>query len=463
MSYTREQMRAIFFPDSVAVVGAPRSFKPGLVFLQALLDPGFKGKVYPINPNADEILGLKAYPDVSKVPDGIDLAIILVGVEQLMEVIRKCAQKRVKAAIVFTSGFGETGETEGFDRERDMVAAAAEGGLRLVGPNCMGVYCPGSGLAFFPSMPTTSGRLSFVSQSGSMGAFVSLMAGLRGMDICKVVSIGNECDLSSGDFIDYLADDEETRIITAYLEGTRNGRDLIRAIRKASEKKPVVIWKSGTTKAGARAVASHTGSLAGSDEIWDSALRQAGAIRAQSVEDMIDIATAFHYMPEAKGRRMAIISGPGGPAVAAADALERCGLGLSELSRESVAKMSEFVPLAGASLRNPVDLGVAPWGIISLYPDTLKVADEDDNVDAVLLIGGGLNPSGQQEYLDMMVELKPHIRKPCMLISMAGFVGDTEFTERMQSAGYPLFTAPEKALAAYSKVVAYNEWKEKNL
>jgi len=296
-----------------------------------------------------------------------------------------------------------------------------------------------------------------------MGAFVSLMAGLRGMDICKVVSIGNECDLSSGDFIDYLADDEETRIITAYLEGTRNGRDLIRAIRKASEKKPVVIWKSGTTKAGARAVASHTGSLAGSDEIWDSALRQAGAIRAQSVEDMIDIATAFHYMPEAKGRRMAIISGPGGPAVAAADALERCGLGLSELSRESVAKMSEFVPLAGASLRNPVDLGVAPWGIISLYPDTLKVADEDDNVDAVLLIGGGLNPSGQQEYLDMMVELKPHIRKPCMLISMAGFVGDTEFTERMQSAGYPLFTAPEKALAAYSKVVAYNEWKEKNL
>ena len=461
MSYTLEQMRAIFTPRTVAVVGAPRSFKPGLVFLQALLDPGFKGDVFPINPQADEILGLKAYPSVSAVPAEIDLAIVLVGIEQLQHVIDDCVQKKVKAAIVFTSGFGETGDAAGLERERHMVAAARAGDLRLVGPNCMGVYCPESGLGFFPTMPATQGTLAFVSQSGSMGAFVTLMATLKGMSLSKVISIGNESDLSSSDFIDYLADDDKTRIITGYLEGTRDGRTLLQTLKKASLKKPVIIWKSGATAAGARAVASHTGSLAGSDAVWDSVFRQTGVIRAQSVEEMIDIATAFHYMPETTGRRMTIISGPGGPAVAAADALERGGLQLAELTKKSIEELSTFVPLAGASLRNPVDLGVAPWGIITLYPDTLKVVDKDENVDATLLIGGGLTPSGQEEYLELMVNLKPSLTKPCMLISMAGFVGDTEFCNKLQAAGYPLYTSPEKAISAYSKVVEYYEWRSK--
>jgi len=461
MSYTPEQMQAIFTPKSVAVVGVPRTPKPGLVFLQAQLDPGFKGKVFPINPHADEILGLKTYPGVSAVPEDIDLAIVLVGVKQISDVVKDCVQKKVKAAIIFTSGFGETGEPGGFEREREMVAAARAGNLRLVGPNCMGVYCPESGLAFFPSMPTTSGTLAFVSQSGSMGAFVSLMATLRGMNISKVISIGNECDLSSTDFIDYLANDERTSIITAYLEGTRDGRALLQALKSASRKKPVIIWKSGTTSAGARAVASHTGSLAGSNEIWDSMFKQSGVIRAEGVEQMIDTATAFHFMPDAVGRRLAIISGPGGPAVAAADALDRGGMRLATLTDATIRELKTFIPQAGASFRNPVDLGVAPWGIISLYPDTLSAVDKDENVDATMVIGGGLTPSHQQEYLDLMVKLRPSLKKPCILISMAGFVGDTEFCNTLQSAGYPLFTAPEKALAAYSSVVAYNKWKKK--
>lgn len=461
MSYDPEQMRAIFAPRSIAVAGAPRGFKPGTVFLQALLDPGFKGKVFPINPNADEILGLKAYPSVSAVPEEVDLAIVLVGVERLMEVIEDCARKKVKAAIVFTSGFTETGDRAGLEREREMVAAASAGGLRLVGPNCMGVYCPESGLAFFPAMPSAQGTMAFVSQSGSLSAFVVAMATFRGLSLSKVVSIGNECDLSSADFIDYLADDDNTKIITAYLEGTRDGRALLRALKKASLKKPVILWKSGSTQVGARAVASHTGSLAGSDVVWDAALRQTGVIRAHGIEEMIDIATAFHYMPESTGRRVVIISGPGGPAVAAADALERGGLRLADLAEGSVEKLRTFVPPAGASLRNPLDLGVATWGMISLYSDTLKIADGDDGVDATLLIGGGLTPSGQQEYLDLMVDLKPRLTKPCMLISMTSFSGDTEFSSKLQNAGYPLFTAPEKAIAAYSKVVGYCEWRKR--
>ncbi len=460
MTYTPEQMQAIFLPSTVAVVGAPRSPKPGLVFLQALLDPGFKGRVFPVNPMADEILGMKAYPSVSAIPDELDLAIVLVGIKQLQGVIEDCVRKGVKAAIIFTSGFGETGDPVGFEREREMVSAARVGNLRLVGPNCMGVYCPESGLAFFPTMPSTEGSLSFVSQSGSMGAFVVLMATLKGMSLSKIVSIGNECDLASHDFIDYLAGDDKTKIITAYLEGTRDGRALLSALKKASLKKPVIIWKSGSTTAGARAVASHTGSLAGSDEVWDSAFRQAGVIRVEGVEEMIDVATAFHYLPETTGRRLAIVSGPGGPAVAASDALDRDGLELSRLTQQTVEKLGTFIPAAGASLRNPIDLGVAPWGIISLYPDTLKAVDKDENVDATLLIGGGLTPALQEEYLDLMTGLKSSLTKPCMLISMAGFVGDTEFCNRLQSAGYPLFTSPEKAISAYSKVVNYYEWRK---
>jgi acyl-CoA synthetase (NDP forming) len=461
MSYTLEQMQAIFVPRTVAVVGAPRSFKPGLVFLQALLDPGFKGDVFPINPQADEILGLKAYPSVSAVPCEVDLAIVLVGIEQLMDVVADCVRKKVKAAIVFTSGFGETGDPAGLERERAMVEAARAGGLRLVGPNCMGVYCPESGLGFFPTMPATQGSLAFVSQSGSLGAFTTLMGTFRGMSFSKVISIGNECDLSSSDFIDYLADDEQTSIITAYLEGTRDGRTLLKTIGKASMKKPVIIWKAGITATGARAVASHTGSLAGADAVWDSALRQAGAIRATGIEEMIDIATAFYYLPAAAGRRMAIISGPGGPAVAAADALENSGLRLLELTRESVEALGAFVPAAGASVRNPVDLGVAPWAVISLYADTLRVVDTDPNVDATLVIGGGLTPSHQQEYLESMLALKPSLQKPCMLISLAGFVGDHEFCAKLHGAGYPVFTSPENALSAYSKVVEYAEWRNR--
>ncbi|GAB4343403.1 MAG: acetate--CoA ligase family protein [Candidatus Abyssubacteria bacterium] len=458
MAYTLEQMEAVFSPRTVAVVGAPRSFKPGLVFLQALLDPGFKGDVFPINPNADQILGLKAYPSISAVPKKVDLAIVLVGVEQVLEVIEECSRSGVKTAVVFTSGFGETGDPAGLERERRMLEAARAGGMRLVGPNCMGVYSPAAGLGFFPGMPTAVGKLAFVSQSGSLGAFVTLMSTLRGMNLSKVVSIGNECDLSSADFFDYLAQDEQTGIITSYLEGTRDGRALFRALKNASARKPVIVWKTGGTQAGARAVASHTGSLAGSEAVWDSLFRQTGIVRAQNLEDMIDIATAFHYFPRGtRGRRLAIISGPGGPAVAASDALERAGLRLAQLHPETIRRLSEFVPPSGASLRNPVDLGVAPWGIISLYSDTLRVVDADPDVDATLLIGGGLTSSGQQEYLNYMVALKPELRKPCMLISLAGFTGDIETAQKLQSAGYPLYPGPERALASYAHVVEYYE------
>ncbi len=459
MSYTPEQMQAVFSPRNVAVVGAPRSFKPGLVFLQALLDPGFKGDVFPINPKADEILGLKTYPTVSEVPVDVDLAIVLVGVEQAQEVIEDCARKRVKVAVVFTSGFGEAGDVGGMERERAMVAAARSGNVRLVGPNCMGVYCPESGLAFFPSMPSTVGGLAFVSQSGSLASFGSLMGAFRGMSFSKVISIGNECDLSSGDFIDYLGEDEKTSVIMAYLEGARDGRGLLRALRKASLNKPVVVWKAGSTAAGARAVASHTGSLAGADAVWDSALRQAGVVRARDMEEMLDIATAFYYMPEAAGRRVAIVSGPGGPAVGATDAVELHGLCVPKLSEACLDELRRIVPPYGSSLRNPIDLGVATWGMPSLYPESLRVIDKDPNIDAAVVIGGGISAAGQQKYLELMLGLKEDLRKPCMLVSIAGLTGDVEFCRKLQDAGYPLFTSPERALASYSKVVEYYEWR----
>jgi acetyltransferase len=281
------------------------------------------------------------------------------------------------------------------------------------------------------------------------------MGALRGMSFSKVISIGNESDLGSSDFIDYLGEDEKTAIIMSYLEGSRDGRGLLRALLKTSLRKPVIIWKAGTTSAGAQAVASHTGSLAGADAVWDSALRQTGAIRAGNVEEMVDIATAFYYIPAAMGKRMAIVSGPDGPTLATAKLLELHGLRVAQLTGRSVDMLRKIIPQYGANSQGRVDLGITAWDNPSLYPEVLKVLDTDPNVDVMLVIGGGISPDGRQAYMELMVDVKRQIRKPCMLISISAATGDLEVARKLQGAGYPLYTTPERAISAYSKLVGY--------
>ena len=258
------QINSLFNSRSVAVVGVPRGLKTGSVFLTALLDQGYSGRIYPVNPRADEIAGIKAYPSVAAIPGPVDLAIVLVPRQKTLGVVRECVAKGVKGAGLFTAGFSETGTREGQDLEDELVQAARSGGMRLIGPNGMGLYAPKTGLSFFPGVSKEPGPVGLISHSGSLTNIMGTIADTKGIRFSKVVSSGNECDLTAADFITYLGNDPDTGLIGAYIEGIKNGPDFLDALKQASCNKPVILWKVGLTPEGARASASHTGAMAGS-------------------------------------------------------------------------------------------------------------------------------------------------------------------------------------------------------
>jgi len=315
-----QEIDALFKPRSVAVVGVPRGPKTAKLFLLSLLELGYQGTIYPVHPEASRIEGIKAYPSVNAIPGPVDLAIILVPHRYSLPVVRECAGKGVKGAVLFTAGYEETGTEEGRRLQEEMLQEARKSGMRLIGPNCMGIYCPASGLSFFPGLSKEPGPLGIVSQSGSLANILARMGPQMGLYFSKVISIGNESDLSSADFLEYLGEDPQTRIIGAYLEGVRNGRRFFRALARAASQKPVILWRAGLTREGARAAASHTGSLGSAREIWESVVRQSGAVSIHGFEPWVDALMAFSLLPEAKGRSMAVVSGPGGLAVSAAEA-----------------------------------------------------------------------------------------------------------------------------------------------
>ncbi len=253
--------QALFEPESVAVVGVPRSPRPGQLFLRALLTPGYRGRIYPVNPNAQEILGLPCYPSVTSLPEAVDLAIIVVPTALAAPVVKECVEKGVKAAILFTAGFSELGTEEGRELGAELMDALGSGPMRMVGPNCMGVYVPKSGLGSFPDMPSEQGPISFVSQSGSLSNRIVWSGAEQGLAFSKVVSVGNQADLETSDFLEYLAEDPETEIVAAYIEGAKDGRRLWRALTAAGRSKHLVVWKVGRTRSGARAAHSHTGAF----------------------------------------------------------------------------------------------------------------------------------------------------------------------------------------------------------
>ena len=442
--------QALFEPKSVAVVGVPRSPRPGQLFLQALLDPGYRGRIYPVNPNAQEILGLPCYPSVTSLPEAVDLAIIVVPAAAAVSVVRECAEKGVRAAVVFTAGFSELGTEEGRAREAELVAAARRGRLRLLGPNCMGVYVPKSGLGSFPAMPSEQGPIAFISQSGSLSNGLVWGGAERGLAFSKVISVGNQADLDISDFLEYLAEDPETEIIAAYIEGAKEGRRLWRALAEAGRRKHLVVWKVGRTRSGARAASSHTGSLAGEAEVWSGLLRQAGALQAGDLEEMLDLLVALRYFGRPTGRRMAIVTGPGGPAVSAADACEEAGLELAALSPETQARLREAIGSAGTSVRNPVDVGLVLGGVAETYRSAVETTIGDPGVDAVVVIGGAARGGGWKDHIEGMARLARATAKPILQVAFGP--GDPAVDRALAREGIPSFRSAERALRAYSRV-----------
>jgi acyl-CoA synthetase (NDP forming) len=386
MSDVVAKFQPLFYPKSVAFIGA--SNKPGKwgsIILTNLINGGFNGPIYPINPGETaEIQGLKSYPTIADVPDNPDLAVIVVPPPSVPQVIDECVNKGVRAGVVITAGFAEVGDA-GQDLQLEMVNRARTGGMILVGPNCNGIMCPPANLhAAMPPIFPAPGKVAVVSQSGNVATSIARRVMKKGLGISCLVSTGNEADLHCEDFFRYLAEDPETEVIMSYIEGFRDGRRLFEIVSEVTRKKPVIMLKAGSTGAGARAAKSHTAALAGSDSSFNGVRRQAGIIRAKNMEDLINIGLGFIRQPLPRGRRVGIITAGGGWGVLAADACAEAGLEVLTLPEKTIAELDAFMP-AWWNRGNPVDL------VAGLQPDHLWKAVECvlrcSEIHGVILLG----------------------------------------------------------------------------
>ncbi len=371
-------LSALFRPRSVAIAGASTNVdSPGHDYVRSLQVFGFSGPIYPINPRADEVAGYRAYPAVSAVPGEVDLVISCVPAGAVLDLVDQCGAKGVKFLHLFTGRFSETGDEGAADLEREIESRAARHGVRILGPNGMGLYHPSAGLAFRPDLPTDSGSVAFLSQSGNNAVEVILRGHARGLRFGKVANYGNGMDLTPGVLLHYLADDPETSAIGAYVEGVPDGRGFFEGLRAAAAKKPVIIHKAGRTMAGARSAQSHTAALAGSAAIWSAALRQAGAIEAQSQEQLLDLMVAASLMPAIPGRNAAVVGGGGGRSVQSADACEENGLIVVPLPAAVREQVRAKSPSLADWIGNPVDQSIlAGSGLSSNGLLEMMVADD---------------------------------------------------------------------------------------
>jgi len=379
---------SIFNPRSVAVAGVSTKSEGagfgGINYLNSLLHCGFKGKIYPVNPKGGEIKGLKVYPNVKDIPEPVDYVISCIPASAALELMRDCAAKGVKGIHFYTSGFSETATKEGDQLEKAACSLARQSGIRVIGPNCMGVYHPKGGLAFVSDSSNESGSVGLICQSGGNAIYLIRAAAQRGIRFSKAISYGNACDVNESDLLEYLADDPDTKIITAYIEGVNNGQRFKQALNKTASTKPVVVLKAGTSEIGAVAAASHTGSLSGSERIWDGLLHQVGAVRVYSLEELIDMAVTFSYLSLPAGRRTAVLGVGGGTTVLLADDCAGAGLIVPRFPPVTRKELSNLLGSeAGTILNNPVDLSADAWRV-GFY-DILKVLANSDNIDLTMV------------------------------------------------------------------------------
>jgi len=376
-----QELDIFFKPQSMVIIGAseiPGTF--GTRYLTALVDFGYKGRLYAVNHKGDEIHGLKIYRSVMDIPDPVDLACICVSAKYAPDILRDCLHKGVKAAIILSAGFSEWDE-EGKKLEKEIVDIAGKG-IRVMGPNCFGTYCPSGGGTIVPggNFPKESGRVSLITQSGQLAEGITAPSFGEGVRYSKVASYGNACNINEADLLEYFMEDGDTQIFSSYIEGVRDGRKFFNIARANKGKKPIIIWKVGLTNMGAAAASSHTGSLAGETVIWDTFFRQTGAIKVESREELIDTTTGFSCLPTGIGTGIAFISGGGAGTVVGADACEKAGLHLPSFSEKTTEKLRELLPAAGTSIKNPLDMGT-PHPPLDLFTSVLEAMAESEGID----------------------------------------------------------------------------------
>lgn len=454
-----EELKRFFEPRSVAVIGA--SEKPGTVgrAIMVNLVENFKGKIYPVNIKYDNVFGLKCYKSVLEIPDEVDLAVIAVPAKIVEKVVEECGKKGVKNVIIISAGFKEIGE-EGSERERRVVETARKYGIRIIGPNCLGVYDAHTRLNTVFNPPDRQryprpGNIAFISQSGALGAAILDWLERLDLGLSKFVSYGNAADVNETDLIEFLTLDPKTKVITAYIEGVYKGRRFMEALRSAVRNgKPVVVLKAGKSERGVKAVASHTGSLAGSYRVYEAALRQSGAIIIEELWELPLALKSLAWLNPPRGNKVAIVTNGGGAGVLATDAVEKNGLVMAELSESTINELRKVLPPAAAPY-NPVDiLGDAP---AERYRNAIEITAKDDNVDMLVIITIMQSPALDAVKLkEHLRELKEKIDKPMVLVAPGGRYTEEHSRAIEREARIPVYKSPEEAVKALRYLYEYS-------
>ena len=450
-------LEALLRPGTVAVIGASRKpDKVGHAILANLKNGGFQGRIVPVNPAGGEIQGIPCYRDLNDYRDGIDLSIVVTPPAAVKEAVEKSIAAGARVVTVITAGFKEVG-AEGAAAEVELVGICRQHGVRLMGPNCLGILNTQHRMnaTFAPSVPPP-GKISVISQSGALCVAILDWACQQNLGMGKVISIGNKADLNEADFLQAFAQDQETTVIAGYLESIQDGNRFLRIAEETASLKPVVILKVGITSAGAKAASSHTGSLAGADLAYGAAFRRSGVIRAGNVEALFDYALAFASQPLPRGKRVAVITNAGGPGIMAADAAETLGLKMVALSAPTRAKLQGFLP-ASAAVGNPVDvIGDAPP---ERYLNSLKVLQDDDDVDGIVIV---VTPQNMTEPLALAEQLAAAHdgRKPLLTAFMGGEAVETA-KRKLMASGIPNYSSPDRAMDSLRALCDYAAWRRR--
>lgn len=476
-----KRLDSFFNPRSVAIIGATKKIdKAGHVIFKNFATNKnrgvFKGEIFPINPHEESILGFKCYPSVTEIPGDLDLTVVVVPAKIVPKIMEESVAKNVQASIIITSGFKEIGDTE---LERQIVITARKGGIRILGPNCLGVYYRKTGMdtLFLPETKVLTsgdevvatprplfGDIAVVTQSGAFGvAALDFLAG-RQIGVSKFVSFGNKSDVTESEIMDYLLYDKETKVILLYVEDIKHGRKFLEIAKRVTLKKPVVALKAGRSSAGARAAASHTGAIAGSDKIYDAAFEQTGVIRARDMEEFFDIGKGLAMQPPAEGSNIGILTDAGGPGIMAVDQCEESGLSIQRFSEKTVRNFQKLkdqgvLPKFSATL-NPVDLtGSATDDMFEVAADLMF---QDAKVNGIILLGLHHIPALKEKYIEGVAKISGKYSKPIVMCD----IGETEmalYTRfKFDKLGIPSYPSPEDAAKTMKALVGYGAYLEKN-
>ncbi len=449
---------AFFNPKAVAIIGA--SHKPGKIgyeILKNFVKGGFEGKIYPINPDTKPILGLKVYSSIGRISDVIDLAVIATPAKTVPSLLQSCVDKKVNAVVIVSGGFSEIGK-QGAKLEAELKSIIKNSKIRVMGPNCLGVYDPYSKVDTLFNPRERMGRphpgeIGFISQSGSVAITILDRMSEEKMGISKFISYENAADVNETDSIEYLGNDERTKTIIVFLEGVKNGKRFLNVAKKVAKKKPIIILKGGKTKAGTRAASSHTGTLAGSSKIYSGAFKQAGIIEAKEWDDLFDFTKAF-FQPLPKGRRVAIITNGGGFGVLAADACESFGIELPELPN-NIKKKLKGILASHTILSNPLDLtgsSKTEW-----YEAAMKECLKSNKFDGIIVITILSTPLLSEDITDVIIKMKKY-KKPIICCTIGGMF-TLNLIRVLEAEGVPVYPTPERAVQSMDALIRYSELK----